>query len=493
MTGRLILASNRLPVEGVRTRDGTRWRASPGGLARALTNALLDRDGVWIGWAGLPGHHDVEAGLHASGQTLPFPVRAVPLSEEEERLYYRGFANEVVWPLFHDLHPYCHFEPAYWEAYRAVNERFADAVADEAGHDDHVWVHDYHLMGVAEAARARGVGAPMGFFLHIPFPTPDVLQRFPWHRRLVRSLLHYDRIGFQTGHDAANFLDCIRTILPDARVASGDGGLWLLEAMGHTVEVGAFPIGIDAHDIERRARSPAVEAPLARWRSHLDDDHVYVLGVERLDYTKGIPERLEGFRLALERHPELRGRVTLLQHVDPSRQDVSHYAELRRTIEHEVGRIDGEFGTLEWTPVRYSFRHLEHDQILALYRLARVALVTPVRDGMNLVAKEFCAAHADGDGVLVLSEFTGAAHQLSCGALLVNPHDVEGVADAIHRACTMGQGERRRRMARMRDVVRREDVGHWMRSFLAGWMPGEARLQATEDAEQAEAGLALAV
>jgi len=461
-------------VEG-KVRKGTvRWSPSPGGLVQALSQVLRRQDGIWFGWAGLPGEHDVEAGLEEDGIDLGFPVRPVPLTKKEVHDYYLGFSNEIVWPLFHDLHPYCNFKSGYWEAYEAVNDRFAHAVASHSGADDIVWVHDYHLMGVGERLRARGAGGLLTFFLHIPFPASDTFRRFPWHIDLIRSMLAYDRIGFQTRHDASNFIRCVLDVMADVQVVQ-DGGGWQVTRQGRTTEVGAFPIGIDADEITAQANTPEIDARVAHWRSRSDPDHVFLLGVERLDYTKGIPERLEAFRLALRHYPELRGKVTLLQHVDPSRQGIASYVELRDRVERLVGQINGEFGTMDWTPVRYSARHVDFNEVLALYRFSDVALVTPVRDGMNLVAKEFCAAHADDDGILILSQFTGAAEQLGANAILVNPHDADAMAKAIHDACAMPPEERRRRMKALREAVRQHCVRWWVHEFLPEQAPQVAR------------------
>src|SRR5213592_2438994 len=461
---RLSLVSNRLPFALEPVGDG-QWIAapSPGGLVSALGPVLRGRGGTWIGWPGVagdvPGTSFAEATRDAGYKVVP-----VALSEAERDEFYYGYSNEVIWPLFHDLQSFCHFEPAFWETYKAVNERYADAIARHCQPGDFIWVHDYHLMYVAQALRERGVRAVLSFFLHIPFPPYDIFAKLPQQQRLLRALLQFDLLGFQTRRDLRNFLQCVRRVIFDAKVVSRRE-LQLIRFEKREIRVGHFPIGIDFDSFEHGAKSETVEQRAQRLRVTFPGCQL-ILGSDRLDYSKGIPERLRAFRTALERHPELRGRVILIQVVVPSRVEIPRYHEFKERIDRLVGDINGRFSTSTWLPVQYHCRSLDRDDLLAHYRACEIAFVTPLKDGMNLVAKEYCACRIDENGVLILSQFAGAAEQLKTGALLVNPYDVEEVADTVLKAFRMTNAERNARMKRMRRVVRDEDVFRWVDSFL---------------------------
>jgi trehalose 6-phosphate synthase len=451
-----------------RAPDGTyRLDSGSGGLVTALSPVLQSRGGVWIGWPGLDcGDDSLAVKLGEVGQRAGYELVPVYLTGEERLGFYHGFSNEVVWPLFHDLQSLCNFDPGYWRTYLEVNRKYAGVVAATATVHDLVWVHDYHLMGVGERLRDLGFRGTLAFFLHIPFPPPDVFLKLPWRSAVLRSLLAYDTVGFQTRRDRRNFADCVRDLLPDVQVSGrGQPTLRLAHDNGVT-RAGSFPIGIDFNDFYRRAAGAAVTARAAALRRMLPGRQL-ILGVDRLDYTKGIPERLRAFGNALERYPELRERVTLIQVAVPSREDIPRYRELKAQVENLVGQINGRFTRPGgWVPIHYVFRSLSQEELLAYYRAAQIALVTPLKDGMNLVAKEYGACSPDEDCVLVLSEFAGAAAQLADAALLVNPYDVEGMADAIHAAFVMPPAERRARMRRMRRRLRRYDVFWWVECFI---------------------------
>ncbi|CAG0942524.1 trehalose 6-phosphate synthase [Gammaproteobacteria bacterium] len=464
----MIVVSNRLPWTA--HRDGTgglRLVPGSGGLVSAMAPVLAARGGTWIGGADFAAT-DVRlaAGLCAAGRHAGYELRPLFLDEQERRGFYHGFSNEVLWPLFHDLPSLCRFDPAYWQAYCTVNRRYAEAAARAASPGELVWVHDYQLMQVGVGLRALGSSGPLAFFLHIPFPPPDIFMKLPWRRELLGALLAYDLLGFQAPRDRRNFADCVRDLLPQVRI-SGRGEAYVrLRTDGRELRAGRFPIGIDYNDFYRRAASPAVVQQAAAMRRQLHDRQL-ILGVDRLDYTKGIPERLEAFGLALERHAELREKVTLVQVVVPSREDIPRYRELKARIENLVGAINGRFTRPGgWVPIHYVFRSLSADELLSYYRAAQIALITPLKDGMNLVAKEYCAASPDEDCVLVLSEFAGAAAGMAGAALLVNPYDIVAVADAVAAACAMPPVERRARMRRLRRGVRRHDVFWWVEAFV---------------------------
>jgi trehalose 6-phosphate synthase len=459
---RLLVISNRLPVT-MRHEEG-RWAVLPssGGLVTALRPLLNDADATWVGWTGTEPSAEVGAVLAQAGRQGGMRLAPVYLSAEERARFYCGFANEILWPLFHDLQSRCHFDPGYWETYVTINERFADAAAGVTGAAELIWVHDYHLMSVAAALRVRRVNVPLGYFHHIPFPSPDIFEKLPWRQQVLRGLLAFDVVGFQTQRDRRNFLSCVRQFAKPLEIENtGDYVL-----VGRRCLVGTFPIGIDFREFVVGATAPEVEERARQIEREYSGCRI-VLGVDRLDYTKGLPERLLAFEDMLQRYPDVHRKVVLLQVVVPSREDIPKYAELKSEVQRRVSEVNGRFGDPGWMPVHYIHRPVERGELLALYRSAAAALVTPLKDGMNLVAKEYCAARVREDGVLLLSEFAGAADQLRTGAILVNPYDVHGVGDALHAALALSAAEQRRRMRRMRRRVEHEDIYQWQRKFFA--------------------------
>ena len=464
---RLLIVSNRLPVVLERDR-GKGWRAVPGsgGLVTALAPVLRDRGGLWVGW---PGTTEASGGrleriLAQFTQNAGFTLKPVAISSEERDKYYCGFANEITWPLFHDFPSMCKFDPSYWAAFERVNRKFAGVIKGHLATDDYIWVHDYHLINVGRELRRLGVTEDIGFFLHIPFPALDIFLRLPWRFQLLESFLNYNLIGFQTMRDRRNFIQCVRSLVKGVHV-QGKGRVLTMRFGDRHVRVGVFPISIDFKEFADLASTEGVADEA--WFIHEQLPEVQIiLGIDRLDYTKGIIERLEAFRNALRRYPELLERVVLVQVVVPSRREIAEYSNLKVEIEGLVGEINGEFTRSGWVPIHYVFRSLDRSELVAYYRTAEIALVTPFKDGMNLIAKEYCAASLEENGVLILSEFAGAAAQLQKGALLVNPHDTEGVADAIYLALRMPQEERRQRMKRLRGSLKKQDIYWWVNSFL---------------------------
>jgi trehalose 6-phosphate synthase/phosphatase len=465
---RLIVASNRLPVVLSQQGKGGDWRLErgSGGLVTALEPVLRERGGVWIGWPGIEKGRvaDIDRLLARSTAGEGYEVKGVDLTARQRDDFYLGFSNQVIWPLFHDLLTQCNFDPRFWKTYRNVNTCFARRIAGDLEPGDFIWVHDYHLMAVARDLRSAGVTQPMGFFLHIPFPPLDLFLALPWRYRILDSLLAFDLLGFQTARDRRNFLQCLEHMAPDVAVG-GHGRVQRVAVGDRTVKVGVFPVSIDFEEFAGTAQSDAVSERVAGLRSEFLG-RTMILGVDRLDYSKGIPHKLQGYRLALERYPDLRERVTLVQLVVPSREDIPEYFRMKEEVERLVGQIQGQFTRSGWVPIHYQYGRWDRTELIAHYRAAGIALVTPLKDGMNLVAKEYCASSLGGKGVLVLSEFAGASAQLQDHALLVNPHDVEGVADAIHRAFTMPASERQRRMQELRKVVRDTGIGWWVDTYL---------------------------
>lgn len=465
---RLIIVSNRLPIRVTREPDGS-WNAvsGTGGLVTALAPILRDRGGVWIGWPGTVSEEapeDLQEGLRKTSKELGYRIDPVLLSRQEKRDFYEGFSNEIVWPIFHDLQTLCNFNPRYWDSYQAVNRKFADAIAQEWTAGDYVWVHDYHLMTVARELRRLNVPGRFGFFLHIPFPPLDIFLKIPWRLELLRALLEYDLVGFQTERDRRNFVQCVRALIPGV-LYKGRGRVVAARYAGREIRTGSFPISIDADGFA--SLSDTREVAEAAWYIHENlPERKIILGVDRLDYTKGIPYRLDAYRDALSRYPDLQGKVSLVQVVVPSRTGVAEYRDLQSEIEQLVGAINGQFTRSGWVPIHYIFRTLNKIELLGYYRACEIALITPLKDGMNLIAKEYCASKTHNDGVLILSEFAGATPQLQSGALLVNPYHIQDVADAIYTAFNMERSERKARMRRLRQAIRRQDVFWWVDSFL---------------------------
>ncbi len=472
---RLIVASNRLPVT-LHHHPDEGWEAQPasGGLVHALKYVLQERGGQWLGWSGVAGDHGVDEALAEASRDLAYEMRPIPLSEDEVENYYFGFSNEVLWPLFHDMVSRCRFVPAYWTSYQAVNLKFAQALAVETSENDFIWVQDYHLITVAQQLIRLRQRRNVGFFLHIPFPPVDVFVKLPWRFQILEALLAFDTVGFQTVRDSQNFVSCVRELLTNVTVRAVDD-VYIASTTDHQTKVGNFPIGIDFDEFERRASLDAASAEVALLHRRLPDRQI-ILGIDRLDYTKGIPERLHAYRNALRRYPRLIETTSMLQVVVPSREIVSGYRSMKEEVERLVSEINGEFTRPGWVPVHYLFRSLSMTELVAFYRASQISLVTPLKDGMNLISKEYVAANVDLNGTLILSEFAGSAAQLSEYALLVNPHDVVGTADAILRAFEMHPAERELRMSEMRRIVDETDVFWWTNAFLDLALRNETRL-----------------
>jgi len=464
----LIIVSNRLPLTFSKDKSGHLQVAEgAGGLVTAMVPVLKLRGGLWIGWPGTnkESRNELKNALNESTVDSNYSFEPVMLTDEEVENYYYGFANEVLWPLFHDLQTRCNFDPAYWKAYRQVNRKFARIIAENSRENDTIWVHDYHLMTVGKELRKMDIRSKIGFFLHIPFPAPDLYFKLPWRNQLIDCLLDYDLIGFQTLQDRQNFIQCIRAIYKDI-IVRGRGKVITVITSDREIRIGTFPISIDYKEFVQSAQLKSVTQRAEEIHRRMNVRHI-VLGIDRLDYTKGIPERLAAFELALKKYPQLQGNMSLLQLVVPSRTHIPKYSELKEELELKVSQINGQYGFPGWTPVHYMFRSIDRQELLAFYRAADIAFITPLRDGMNLVAKEYAAANVEENGVLILSEFTGAKTQLKRGAILVNPYDVDAAATALMTATQLDTAKRKKRMRRLRKNVRKNDIYRWLDSFLA--------------------------
>jgi alpha,alpha-trehalose-phosphate synthase [UDP-forming] len=457
-----VVVANRLPVEGVTEDDGSQtWRASPGGLVAALGPVMQRNQGTWVGWTGNP-DEEVQP-FEAEGMRLV----PVPLSAEEVSDYYEGFSNATLWPLYHDLTAVPQFDRRWWEAYCEVNRRFAAITARESGEEAVVWVQDYQLQLVPALLRATRPDLRIGFFNHIPFPGYEIYSQLPWRRQVVEGLLGADLIGFQRGDDAANFLQASRKLTGATTRGSVIETLAKTEDRreGRQLRAASFPISVDSGGWDALARRDDIQARARQLRSELGDPEVMLLGVDRLDYTKGILHRLRAYgELLDEGHLDPRSAV-LVQVASPSRDRVEEYQRLRDEVEGIVGRINGDHSSVGKTAIRYLHQSFPKEEMVALYLAADVMLVTPLRDGMNLVAKEYVACHFDLRGALVLSEFTGAADELR-HAFLVNPYDIDGMKTTIMQALQAPAGEATRRMRTMRRRVMEFDVHHWANTFL---------------------------
>jgi len=450
-----VVVANRLPVDLEKLPDGSqRWKRSPGGLVTALEPMLRSRDGAWVGWPGLP-DAEVEPLVEDGLQLHP-----VQLSAQEVENYYEGFSNGTLWPLYHDVVAPPAFHRHWWQAYLKVNRRFAEVTAEVAGEGATVWIQDYQLQLMPAMLRALRPDLRIGFFLHIPFPPTELFQQLPWRREIVEGLLGADLVGFHTPGGVRNFrLLATRYTAATAGTARNEVGYG-----DRVVKLGAFPISIDSARLDELSKLPEVQERAKQIRADLGNPDRIILGVDRLDYTKGIDVRLRAFEelLAEER---VDAQTVMIQLATPSRERVEHYQKMRADIEQSVGRINGTYSTVGHPVLHYLHQSLPREELVAFYLAADVMLVTPLRDGMNLVAKEYVACRSDGGGVLVLSEFAGAAIELK-DAVLVNPHDTDGVKNALYGALTMSPQESRRRMRTLRKQVLSNDVDRWARSFL---------------------------
>lgn len=453
--GKLIIVSNRLPVSIVRRKGRIRFQPSIGGLATGLSSLYKRKDCVWVGWSG-----SASEGLNVNEVKEKFlseRCHPVFLTQHEIENYYHGFCNKTIWPLFHYFTQYVIYEKEFWNSYEKVNEKFCESVLEVVDRDDEIWIHDYHLLLLPKFLRSKIPDANIGFFLHIPFPSYEVFRLLPWRRKLLEGMLGADLIGFHTYDYAQHFLNSVRRIL------GYEHTLGQINSGGRMIKVDAFPMGIDCERFSKALKSSTVKRETRRIRKKVGRRKV-ILSIDRLDYTKGIPLRLKAFDLFLERNPRYREKVVYVLVAVPSRSRVEHYIQLKKGVDELIGHINGKYGTIGWTPIWYLYRFIPFNTLVALYRIADVAMVTPLRDGMNLIAKEFVVTKRD-KGMLILSEMAGAAKELG-EALIVNPNNVEEVADALKEALSMPEGEQVKRNEIMRKRIKRYDVLKWGNEFL---------------------------
>ncbi|QIX25693.1 trehalose-6-phosphate synthase [Nocardioides sp. JQ2195] len=452
----LVIVANRLPVDRVTLPDGSLdWRRSPGGLVSALEPVMRSNDGAWIGWPGVAGE-EIEPFVDDGLSLVP-----VALTESEVEEFYEGFSNGTLWPLYHDVVAKPEFHREWWDAFVTVNQRFANKAAEVAAKDATVWIQDYQMQLVPQMLRDLRPDLRIGFYLHIPFPPAELFQQLPWRRQILEGLLGADLVGFQLSGAAQNFVRLVRQ-----RVGHKTHRDMVYLPDGRSVRAAAFPISIDADDFEKLARSDSVNERAAQIRTALGNPKRVLLGIDRLDYTKGIYSRLRAYsELVKDGHFDVNDSV-FVQVATPSRERVEQYRVLRDDIDRLVGRINGDLGRIGQPVIAYLHSSYPRHEMAALYRTADIMVVTPYRDGMNLVAKEYVACRYDNDGALVLSEFAGAANELR-QAWQVNPYDINGMKSAILDAATSDERERSRRMKAMRKTVSEHDVASWADGFLA--------------------------
>lgn len=452
-----IIVSNRLPISINKTEAGLEYQPSAGGLATGLGSVYKEGENIWVGWPGtFFGSKEEEDAV--TEELRKENMRPVFLTEMDIEHYYEGFSNSIIWPLFHYFTQYCEYSQEDWEYYKSVNRKFCDAILTYAKDGDVIWVHDYQLMLLPLMLREELPNATIGYFNHIPFPSYEIFRCLPWRESILKGLLGADMIGFHTYDDMRHFLSAV------SRIEGVEHEMGHLRAHDRIITVDALPMGIDYDKYEQAVISSATQKEVKRFLASLNTEKL-VLSVDRLDYSKGIPKRLEAFAAFLEKYPEYQLKVSLILLVVPSREDVGTYKELKEELELLVGRINGKYSTLDWTPIHYFYRGLPFNQLSALYSMADVALVTPLRDGMNLVCKEYIASRLDKTGVLILSEMAGAAKELT-EAIVINPNDEFDIVNGLKQALTMPEAEQIERNTEMQKKLRRYDVHHWVDMFM---------------------------
>ncbi len=452
-----IIVSNRLPVKAVEKNNTYQFTTTEGGLATGLSSIFSDNpDSLWIGWPGLDVPKDKEAGITA--ELKEKKLCPVFLSADEIKNYYEGFSNEILWPVFHYVSNYANYEKGYWECYQKVNQKFCDALLSVAEKDDVIWIHDYQLLLLPALIREQVPDCTIGFFLHIPFPSYELFRLIPWRSELLKGMLGADLIGFHTYDDVHHFLFSASRILQVPYSAN------ILTCNNRQIVSDAFPMGVDSAKFEQLIENDTVKTNLQQLQNDFGNQRL-ILSIDRLDYSKGILQRLQAFDSFLQNYPDYQQQVSLYMIVVPSRDKVQQYKDLRDEIDKAVGNINSRYRTNNWSPINYFYRSFSIEELSALFQFAEICLVTPMRDGMNLVCKEYIASRSNNDGVLILSEMAGAAKEL-IDAISVNPNNIEQMSESINTALTMPPVERGRRMRIMRELVQRYNVGNWVESFM---------------------------
>ncbi len=454
--GKTIIISNRLPVKIEQENNELVYKASEGGLATGLNSVFKQGNNLWVGWPGLAIEKSQEEEVHSN--LIKQHMKPVFLSTEEIEDFYEGFSNETLWPNFHYFNQYTVYKEELWLAYQRVNQKFAEIVSEELEDDDTVWIHDYQLLLLPQLIRAISPNATIGFFLHIPFPSYESFRLLPWRRELLNGMLGADFLGFHTYDDMRHFLSSVNRL---AGLGNSNG---TIKVKNRLIKADALPMGIDYEKYAASAQDPETLAREARYRESIGTVKL-ILSIDRLDYSKGIPQRLRAFELFLSKYPDFKEKVSLFMVVVPSRDSVSKYKQLKEEIDLLVGRINGQFSKLNWTPIHYFYRSFPLPALSAFYRISDVALVSPMRDGMNLVCKEYVASRLDKKGVLILSEMAGASKELS-DAIIVNPNDIHQLVEAMHKALTMPEALQIESMTSMQKSLKRYNIHAWVKLFM---------------------------
>jgi len=452
-----IIVSNRLPVKIQTSEEGISYKPSEGGLATGLGSIYKQGGNLWIGWPGMY-VDDIQTQDEITATLVDENMSPIFLTTEDIRDFYEGFSNETLWPIFHYFMEYAEYERPLWEAYERVNQKFCEEIIKHAEPGDTLWVHDYQLMMLPQMIRDRLENANIGFFLHIPFPSYEVFRLLPWRKEIITGLLGADLVGFHTYDDMRHFLSSVE------RIVGFSNKQGQIQTGKRTLIVDSFPMGIDYDKYANTAQSEETIAKANTFKKSIKDSKL-IVSIDRLDYSKGIPQRLNAYEMFLERFPEFREKVTLYMVVVPSRDKVEKYKMLKEEVDEMVGRINGKFGRVAWTPIHYFYRSFPLPSLSAFYRLADVALVTPMRDGMNLVCKEYVASKDNNGGVLVLSEMAGASKELS-DALIINPNNIEQIVETIYQALTMEPEEQNRRIKSMQSTLKKFNIHHWVNLFM---------------------------
>ena len=454
--GKTIIISNRLPVKIEQENNELVYKASEGGLATGLNSVFKQGNNLWVGWPGLAIEKSQEEEVHSN--LIKQHMKPVFLSTEEIEDFYEGFSNETLWPNFHYFNQYTVYKEELWLAYQRVNQKFAEIVSEELEDGDTVWIHDYQLLLLPQLIRAISPNATIGFFLHIPFPSYESFRLLPWRRELLNGMLGADFLGFHTYDDMRHFLSSVNRL---AGLGNSNG---TIKVKNRLIKADALPMGIDYEKYAASAQDPETLAREARYRESIGTVKL-ILSIDRLDYSKGIPQRLRAFELFLSKYPDFKEKVSLFMVVVPSRDSVSKYKQLKEEIDLLVGRINGQFSKLNWTPIHYFYRSFPLPALSAFYRISDVALVSPMRDGMNLVCKEYVASRLDKKGVLILSEMAGASKELS-DAIIVNPNDIHQLVEAMHKALTMPEALQIESMTSMQKSLKRYNIHAWVKLFM---------------------------
>ena len=454
--GKTIIISNRLPVKIEQNKNELIYKPSEGGLATGLNSVFKQGNNLWVGWPGLAIEKAQEAEVHS--KLIEQHMKPVFLSNEEIEDFYEGFSNETLWPNFHYFNQYTVYKEELWLAYQRVNQKFAEIISDELEEDDTVWIHDYQLLLLPQLIRAISPNATIGFFLHIPFPSYESFRLLPWRRQLLNGMLGADFLGFHTYDDMRHFLSSVNRL---AGLGNSNG---TIKVNNRLIKADALPMGIDYEKYAASAQDPETLAREARYRESIGTVKL-ILSIDRLDYSKGIPQRLRAFELFLSKYPDFKEKVSLFMVVVPSRDSVSKYKQLKEEIDLLVGRINGQFSKLNWTPIHYFYRSFPLPALSAFYRISDVALVSPMRDGMNLVCKEYVASRLDKKGVLILSEMAGASKELS-DAIIVNPNDIHQLVEAMHKALTLPEALQIESMTSMQKSLKRYNIHAWVKLFM---------------------------